>query len=213
MICNFSDFINGFETIQENKAVLDYLNGRITEIELDIEFSIQNINEGLGDWLKEIKDKVLNWSIGIFKSIINKIIDSTEFYILKEGGKKVFDVLKKILNTIKKFQEKHPLLFKIIVMFIVIVVIMIATASTAYAQSTGNADPAVTKNILNMAIGMLNDTKVSGGHSSFDVTEAMAYLIKLRDGDMEKTKFIFSKESQQIAQAAITTVEQSMEQY
>ena len=64
-----------------------------------------------------------------------------------------------------------------------------------------------------MAIGMLNDTKVSGGHSSFEVTEAMAYLIKLRDGDMEKTKFIFSKESQQIAQAAITTVEQSMEQY
>jgi stage V sporulation protein SpoVS len=65
---------------------------------------------------------------------------------------------------------------------IVILIILIVTASSAHAQTKGEPIPL---GKINMAIGWLDNVKSSGTEDPMLVSKAMAHLVDLRDGHMD----------------------------
>ena len=204
-IKNFRDYISN-SNIKENVIVSNYLNDKISDKEFEQLFNAEmmQLNEGVGDWLQWLKDKVLNWTIGIYKSIL----DSPEVYYLKKGGEKLINILEKVFNFIKKFEQKHPLIFKCIVIFMIIVIIIVATSASAYAAKTGDTESS--SNVINMSIGMLDKMDLKN-YSDFDMMEAKALLIKMRDNT--DTNFVFSDTAKKIAESALKVIKQSIEEY
>jgi hypothetical protein len=203
---NFLDIAKS-DKVKENKTVFNYLNNKLSFEDFEKEFESQTIllNEGLNDWYK----KVLDWALGIFKSIIN----SPEAYYLKEGGKKVFNVLKKVFDFIKKFKEKHPVIFKCIVIFLIIIMLLVVTAATTYAATTG--DPEYSKLVINTAIGFIDsihNDPTNIKFTDFDLMEAKAYLITLRDGG-DATKYAFSETAIKLSKTALEIMNNSITEY
>ena len=131
---------------------------------------LDSLNEDLFDFLKWIKQKVVDvfWTILTESVIIG-------FKILQ----KVKSIFSWIINKIKSFKEKNPVLFKILVITILVVLILIISGGVAYAVTTGKP---IQTEYINLAIGLINDMKEHGyPGSDLDVAKATAYLIKLRD--------------------------------
>jgi len=131
---------------------------------------LDSLNEDLFDFLKWIKQKVVDvfWTILTESVIIG-------FKILQ----KVKSILSWIINKIKSFKEKNPVLFKVLVITILVILILIISGSVAYAATTGKP---IQTEYINLAIGLINDMKEHGyPGSDLDVAKATAYLIKLRD--------------------------------
>jgi len=131
---------------------------------------LDSLNEDLFDFLKWIKQKVVDvfWTILTESVIIG-------FKILQ----KVKSILSWIINKIKSFKEKNPVLFKVLVITILVILILIISGSVAYAATTGKP---IQTEYINLAIGLINDMKEHGyPGSDLDVSKATAYLIKLRD--------------------------------
>ena len=131
---------------------------------------LDSLNEELLDFLKWIKQKVVDvfWTILTESVIIG-------FKILQ----KVKSIFSWIINKIKSFKEKNPVLFKILVITILVVLILIISGGVAYAVTTGKP---IQTEYINLAIGLINDMKEHGyPGSDLDVAKATAYLIKLRD--------------------------------
>jgi hypothetical protein len=131
---------------------------------------LDSLNEDLFDFLKCIKQKVVDvfWTILTESVIIG-------FKILQ----KVKSILSWIINKIKSFKEKNPVLFKVLVITILVILILIISGSVAYAATTGKP---IQTEYINLAIGLINDMKEHGyPGSDLDVAKATAYLIKLRD--------------------------------
>jgi type II secretory pathway pseudopilin PulG len=127
---------------------------------------------------------------------------------IKNSVKKIFNVVNNVLDYIKKIEDKHPLIVKCVVIMLVVVVISIATAAAAYAAKTG--DTQASTNAINMAIGFLDNINLKD-YSSFDIIEAKAYLIKMREGNIGD--FPFSEESQKIANSALKVIKTTIEEY
>jgi len=133
---------------------------------------LDSLNEDLFDFLKWIKQKVVDvfWTILTQSVIIG-------FKILQ----KVKSIFSWIINKIRSFKEKNPVLFKVLVITILVILILIISGSAAYAATTGKP---IETEYINLAIGLINDMKEHGGLSNvseLDVAKTTAYLIKLRD--------------------------------
>ena len=131
---------------------------------------LDSLNEDLFDFLKWIKQKVVDvfWTILTESVIIG-------FKILQ----KVKSIFSWIINKIKSFKEKNPVLFKVLVITILVILILIISGSVAYAATTGKP---IETEYINLAIGLINDMKEHGYNvSDLDVAKTTAYLIKLRD--------------------------------
>jgi len=169
-IKNIIEYQNLF--LEQNSLTMsytkNYIHGNINESEY-IKF-LNTINES--NFFEEIKIKALN-------SLLT---------FLKEAAKigfKIFDKLKTLINwvwgKIKSFKEKNPVLFKVIVITLLVMIILILSASTAHAQTNGSPIP---ENQINTAIGYIKDMQEHSlikNTNNMDINKAIAYLIKLRD--------------------------------
>lgn len=208
----YEDFIKQIESdkISENVLVLDYLNNNISKKEFDIRFNEQ-LNEGIIDTLskgvKWLKSNVLDWSLSIFKSIIKSLKSITD------GGKKIFGLFNTIINSVKNLQEKYPVIFKSIIIFCVVMVIIVATAGSTYAATTGDIETSTA--IINSAIGFidaLNASEFTSNVSEFNFIEAKAYLLDLRDNSGEST-YNFSEKSIKVAENSIQIIKDAVAEY
>ena len=133
---------------------------------------LDSLNEELLDFLKWIKQKVVDvfWTILTQSVIIG-------FKILQ----KVKSIFSWIINKIRSFKEKNPVLFKVLVITVLVILILIISGSVASASTTGKP---IETEYINLAIGLINDMKEHGGLSNvseLDVAKTTAYLMKLRD--------------------------------
>ena len=159
------------------------LEGKMPKLEYSNH--IQILDEGLMDLLKKGKDVVIKW----FKeNILTKLI--TFIKKAAKGVKEELDLiifgLKKLLALVTKFKEKHPLLFKIIIISFFIVVFLVI--STASAQAQDPAGMGYTTNQLNSMIGMVDMAASDMEASGFDMMDIMnskQYLHDLKDGTVD----------------------------
>ena len=171
MIYKFNEYKNF------NKVTLDFIHNKITESEFINYLNGEVLNEGLIDSIKDF-----------FGSFKQKVVDIFWSFVVKsyEIGFAIWDKLnvfiKWLFGKINSFADKHPTLWRVMIITIVILIILIVTASSAKAQSTGQPIPLAK---INMAIGWLDNVKAQGTEDPMLVGKAMAHLVDLRDGQMD----------------------------
>jgi hypothetical protein len=184
-VYNFFDYCN------IDKTTDDFIEGRISESEFFRYVNVDILNESvieIGSYLRE------------------KVLDVLYTFIIKASkiGFKIIESFKKFFNVIfekfSKWKEKHPVLYKIIIITIITVLLLIISASSAYAQKTGDPTPV---NHINVAIGWLEMIKGKTNLDVLEVNKAIAHLIDLRDGNIEITQL--NQEAIDIANSAIDT--------
>jgi hypothetical protein len=130
---------------------------------------------------------------------------------LKQAAKVGFKILNSVISLCKlaskkilNLKQKNPNLFKIISITIMIFVLMIVTASSTYAQTTGTP---VNPEKIDMTIGWfrMNDFQFSEGKEEGwkILNQCMSYLIDLKDGNIEGS---FSTRVVEIADDALNTI-------
>jgi hypothetical protein len=171
MIYKFNEYKNF------NKVTLDFIHNKITESEFITYLNNEILNEGIIDSIKDF--------FGGFKQ---KVVDIFWSFVVKsyEIGFAIWDKLntfiKWLFGKINSFADKHPTLWRIMIITIIILIILIVTASSAKAQTTGQPIPLAK---INMAIGWLDNVKAQGTEDPMLVGKAMAHLVDLRDGQMD----------------------------
>lgn len=177
-----------------DKVTSDYCSGIITESEF-INYLDEVINEGLGDWLKSVKQKIVD----MFYTFVLKA-----YQIGLAIYDKVSQFIKWLTEKISSWREKHPTAWKVIIITIIIIVIFIVTASSAKAATTGTPIPTVK---IDMAIGWLDNLKSGGeGGDPMILNKAIAHLMDLRDGHVDIPNL--GSEAVNMANAALRTVDQ-----
>ena len=160
-----------------NKVTLDFIDNKITESDFITYLDNEILNEGIIDSIKDFFGGFKQKVVDIFWSFLTKAY---------EIGFAIFDkvnvFIKWLFGKINSFADKHPTLWKIMIITIVILIILIVTASSAKAQSTGQPIPLAK---INMAIGWLDGVKSQGTQDQMLVSKAMAHLVDLRDGHMD----------------------------
>ena len=160
-----------------NKVTLDFIDNKITESDFITYLDNEILNEGIIDSVKDFFSGFKQKVVDIFWSFLTKAY---------EIGFAIFDkvnvFIKWLFGKINSFADKHPTLWKIMIITIVILIILIVTASSAKAQSTGQPIPLAK---INMAIGWLDGVKSQGTQDQMLVSKAMAHLVDLRDGHMD----------------------------
>lgn len=157
----------------------------------------------------EFLNGLTNLNESTFKSKITNILWT---FITKsiEFGFSILEKLKKfcnwVINWITKIKEKNPLLFKVIMITLAVVIILIISCSVAHA---GDID-SITQNRINVAIGMLEDIKNKSSNSNNIITNAIAHLIDIRDGQIDIKNI--NKESIELANRAIKTTGEMISQ-
>jgi hypothetical protein len=160
-----------------NKVTLDFIDNKISESDFITYLDNEILNEGIIDSIKDF-----------FSGFKQKVVDIFWSFLVKayEIGFAIWDKLntfiKWLFNKINSFADKHPKLWKIMIITIIILIILIVTASSAKAQSTGQPIPL---GKINMAIGWLDNVKAQGTEDPMLVGKAMAHLVDLRDGQMD----------------------------
>lgn len=151
------------------------------------------LNEALID-LSSLKEKVLN-------ALATLVVKAQNVGIAILS--KVVSVVSAVIGFIKRFREKHPILYRAILVFIILIVVAIFFASTAKA-ATGGDPVAVNTNHIDAAIGLLR--KMGGGDVDNMITaKAITYLSDLRDGKIDTT-IELGKEAINVANAALGTI-------
>jgi hypothetical protein len=160
-----------------NKVTLDFIDNKITESDFINYLDNEILNEGIIDSIKDF-----------FSGFKQKVVDIFWSFLVKayEIGFAIWDKLntfiKWLFGKINSFKEKHPTLWKVMIITIIILIILIVTASSAKAQTTGEPIPLAK---INMAIGWLDNVKSQGGQDQMLVSKAIAHLVDLRDGQMD----------------------------
>jgi hypothetical protein len=182
---------NFFEYCNIDKTTDEFISGRISESE----------------FLEYINTDILNESVlEIGNYLREKILDVLYTFIIKASkiGFKIIDSFKKFFTIIfekfSKWKEKHPVLYKVIIITIITVLLLMISASSAYAQKTGDPIPV---NQINVAIGWLEMIKGKTNLDVLEVNKAIAHLIDLRDGNIEITQL--NQGAIDIANSAIDT--------
>ena len=184
----YIDNYNNFS--QHEQKVLKF----ISELELD-----SSVNESIKDWIKKIGDFFTN----INDSIRNLMIT------MMERGLKSLDIIKKffskVLDKIKIFKDKYPVLFRTVMITLVLLVLLFVLCSAA---TTGDKNPP--EGVINAAIGLLHDIQHHGSGSIDDGTlmKAQAYLLELKKGN----NINVGEEAVKAAESAIKVVQQNIEE-
>jgi stage V sporulation protein SpoVS len=177
-----------------NKVTLDFIDNKISESDFITYLDNEILNEGIIDSIKDF-----------FSGFKQKVVDIFWSFLVKayEIGFAIWDKLntfiKWLFNKINSFADKHPKLWKIMIITIIILIILIVTASSAKAQTTGQPIPL---GKINMAIGWLDSTRA--GKDPMLVNKAIAHLVDLRDGHMDIQGL--GDGAINMADAALTTV-------
>jgi hypothetical protein len=176
-----------------DKKTVDFIDGKITESKFIEYLNTELLGEGITDDIKSFfKDKIYN----VLMSFIKKACEIG--FIIFESFKSVINW---ILDRLSKWKKENPVLHKVIIITSITFILLIASASTAYAQTTGTP---VNVNHINMAIGFLEKLQSNGWGVQLDNMKAMAYLIDLRDGSIDMPLDKFGKESIDIANASMS---------
>jgi len=169
MIYTFNQY-NSF-----NKVTLDFIDNKITESDFITYLNNEILNEGIIDSIKDF-----------FSGFKQKVVDIFWSFLIKayEIGFAIWDKLntfiKWLFEKINSFREKHPTLWRVMIITILVLIILIVTASSVKAQTTGEPIPL---SRINMAIGWLDNVRDS--KDPMLVNKAIAHLVDLRDGQMD----------------------------
>lgn len=151
------------------------------------------LNEALLD-LGALKEKVLN----TLATLVVKAQNAGTAILSK-----VVSVVSAVSGFINRFREKHPTLYRAILIFIVLVVVMVFFASSAKAAASG--DPStINTNHIDAAIGLLRKINI-GKEGDMITMKAIAHLTDLRDGKIDNTLEL-GKEAINVANAALGTI-------
>lgn len=158
-----------------NKVTLDFIDNKITESEFITYLNDEVLNEGIIDSIKDFFSGFKQKVVDIFWSFLTKAY---------EIGFAIWDKLntfiKWLFNKISSFKEKHPTLWRVMIITMIILILLIVTASSAKAQTAGEPIPL---GKLNMAIGWLDS--IRDGKDPMLINKAIAHLVDLRDGQMD----------------------------
>lgn len=186
--------IDSFESFsiyeQRTLAALDELCG------------VEPTNEGFMDWIKKIVD---------FFERINDSIRNLMLTMMEKGLmalsvlRKFFD---KVLDKIKGFREKHPVLFRTIIVTLVLLVLLFVLCSAAATKHEGVPDA-----VLDAAIGFLKrlQNEGSGQYDDSTLMKAQAYLFELKKGGSVSSP-VFGNQVAALANSAIKVVQQNAEE-
>jgi hypothetical protein len=169
MIYTFNQY-NSF-----NKVTLDFIDNKITESDFITYLNNEILNESIIDSIKDF-----------FSGFKQKVVDIFWSFLIKayEIGFAIWDKLntfiKWLFEKINSFREKHPTLWRVMIITILVLIILIVTASSVKAQTTGEPIPL---SRINMAIGWLDNVRDS--KDPMLVNKAIAHLVDLRDGQMD----------------------------
>lgn len=196
---------SSFENARLDKTTIKFIDGSITESQFIDYLNTEVYNEGVMDDLKGFVTKLKTKFTDIFYTFIKKAA---------ENGMIVFNSFKSFINTIldslSKWKNDNPVLFKVIIITAMVVILLIVSAGTAHAQTTGTP---VSVAHLDTAIGYLEKLKSIGGvEDNLQVMKAMARLIDLRDGVVDIPLDQFGKESVAMAKSAMTVTGDMIDQ-
>jgi hypothetical protein len=158
---------------------------------------------------KKLLEVTLNEALLDLSALKEKVLNALATLVVKAQNigtailSKVVSVITTVGGLIKKFREKHPTLYRAILIFIVLVIVMVFFASTAKGASSG--DPTtMNSNQIDAAIGLLRKMN-SGEGGDMVVMKAISYLTDLRDGKIDNTVEL-GKEAINVANAALSTI-------
>jgi hypothetical protein len=178
------------------------INEQRTLSALDELCNFDVVNEGFMDWIKKI---------GEFFERINDSIRNLMLTMM-EKGLMALDVLKKffnkVLDKIKEFKEKHPVLFRTIIITLILVVIFFVLCSAAATKQTTPPE-----GVMDAAIGFLKrlQSEGSGKYDDSLLMKAQAYLFQLKKGGSVDNP-VFGKQVADLANSAIKVVQQNAEE-
>jgi hypothetical protein len=169
-----------FEDFQTSDLTLNLLNEKIT------------LDRYLNSIESLLNESILSGITQFFSNFKKSVFDGL-FTFLKQAAKigfkifdSVFSLIKLAIRQISKFKEKNPILFKIIVTTLIVLFLMIVSASAACAKSAGKP---IDLDKIDMAIGYLksgNFRMAEGKYEGFKVlNQCLTYLIDLRDGKID----------------------------
>ena len=143
---------------------------KLNEIK-NINNDITLLEESIGDLLKKGKEVTEEFLAKRIAPIISKITSA-----LKRGGDFIINLVKRLFNVVERFRQKHPFLFKVAVLLILMTLTAIFSAA---AQAQDPATLNYSANALDTMVGLLDKVDVS-----MDTMEAQMYLKDLKDGSL-----------------------------
>ncbi|MCE2742332.1 MAG: hypothetical protein LW701_01950 [Fluviicola sp.] len=179
------------------KSVNLFCENKITEKEfyeiLDSELISENI---FTDLKTNFVDKIANYLNTFLLQAY-----SVGFSILSKVKQFISWTIGAAVKLLKNFSNKYPLLFKLIIITIIVFVLLIVFCTVAKAAATGTPIP---KHELNIAIGILEDTKKIWFDTGDDMQrmKAIKILVDLRDGHTT-TMNGFGNDVQDVVQTAL----------
>ncbi len=187
----------GYQHTNDN-LTLSFITGKISESTYT-----KSLNGSLteGVFFDDLKEKIMG-GLYVFLTQASKI----GFKIIS----KLKSLVRWIWNKVKSFKQSNPSLYKAIVITLLIMTLLIISASAVHAQTTGQP---IDVDQINIAIGFIKDMEEHGGiknTTGLDINKAIAYLIKLRDtqGVVDSSDVqVFGSESVKIANGAIKAAE------
>jgi hypothetical protein len=185
--------LNNFESFS--------INEQRTLATLDVLCNFDSINEGFMDWIKKFGD---------FFEVINDSIRNLMLTMM-EKGLMAIEVVKNffrtVLQKINEFKEKHPILFRTIIITLVLIVLFFVLCSAA---TTNDKQPP--EGVINAAIGFLKEIQSEGKYDNGTIMKAQAYLFELKKG-AQVSNPTFGKEVINMANGAMKIVQDNMEEY
>ena len=172
-----------------------YCEGKISEDEF-FKYLDGTLNE---NWLGDVK----NW-------VVEKVL-KVLYTLLQQAAKigsaaitKTISAIKYIFGKLNAFADKNPALWRAIIIGIILFIVLIVSAASAKAATTGNpVDP----NIINAAIGKVQELGKLKGADGIMIQKAMAYLIDIRDGHQEISNELYSKKALDFANHTLNTID------
>jgi hypothetical protein len=181
-IRNFENFnypdTNGKEVKHINEVTREFIYEKIT-VENYLAFLESNLNESMMDNV-----------VGLFNRIKEKFLSGLNVFLGEAAkiGFKIVDKMKTLMDfifsNIKKFKEKNPVVYKIIMVTIITMIVLIAFSASAYAKAKG--DP-IDPEKVQMLAGFITDAmKGMTPEDKSLAKEAIGYLKDLQDGQLDE---------------------------
>jgi hypothetical protein len=168
-----------------------FLEGELSSKEYQAALQ-SSLNEAVFD-LSAIREKVLN----ALATLVVKVQNAGTAILSK-----AISAITAIVSVVKRFSEKHPNIYRAILIFIVLMIILVFFASTAKAASSGDPSVTINKSAIDAAIGLLRKMK---GEDDMVTMKAISYLTNLRDGNVSDAAQL-GKEAIDVANAAVSTI-------
>lgn len=159
-----------------------YCDGLISESEFIL--YLDQLNE---NWFVDMKNWIIEKILKILYTLLQKSIE-----LGSKITNKIINAINFILEKITKFRDKHPDLYKLIIITIILFLCFIVLASSAHAASTGKP---IDTDLINAAIGKLKDMDIDSMLSK----RAMAFLIDIRDGHQDISNDIYGQKTVDLA--------------